>query len=68
MKYENKNQLIRDLEDEVNMNRAGCVCSPRHVKVMCRRIIQENEWKISRLNRGKSIDNLPTTKYCSVLK
>lgn len=68
MKTENKNQLIRELEDEINMNRAGCMCSPRHVKLRCRQVIQENEWKISRLNKGKSIDNMPSTKYCKMLK
>lgn len=68
MKNESKAQTIRELEEEIDMYRAGCFCSPRHVKVRCRKQIQENEWKISRLKRGKSIDVVPSTKYCSEMK
>jgi len=67
MKYNRVNK-IRELEDEIAMNMKGTTCAPRHVKVRCRQIIQENYWKISRLKKNKSIDNVPSTVYFSKMK
>ena len=64
----NKVNKIRELEDEIAMNMKGTTCAPRHVKVRCRQIIQENYWKISRLKKNKSIDNVPSTVYFSKMK
>jgi hypothetical protein len=56
-------QMIREAEDEKTIQQNGTTCSPRHVKRYCRNRMMELDWRISRLQRKKSIDNLPSTVY-----
>jgi hypothetical protein len=65
MKYneQNKLQMIREAEDELSILQNGISCSPKHVKRYCRNRTMYLNWKISRLQRNKSIENFPTTIY-----
>lgn len=62
-KYPMKNQMIRELEDEIALNMRGCYCAPYHVKVSCRERVALLKWQISRIMKDKSIDVVPSTMY-----
>jgi hypothetical protein len=66
MKYneQQKANIIREAEDEIAVLQNGIICSPRHVKRYCRNRIMYLNWVISRVSKGLSFDNVPSTIYC----
>jgi len=58
-----KTQMIREAEDEINVLRNGITCAPKHVRRYCRNRIQYLTWVIARVSRNRSITNVPSTAY-----
>ena len=61
--YPMKSQMIRECAEEMAQLMKGTYCSPKFIKVMCRNRINYLKWKISRIQKDKSFDVVPSTVY-----
>ena len=61
MKYINKSQLIREIDDELALIDSGRTCCSRHIKILCRNRTNYLKWKMNRIEKDKDFDNPPST-------
>lgn len=61
--YAMKNQMLKECEDEISQLMKGTYCSQKFIKLMCRNKINYLRWKISRIQKDKSFDVVPSTVY-----
>ena len=66
MKYIGKDTMLKEIDEEIAINLAGCNCASKHVKVICRNRVNYLTWVSSRIMRDLPYDNVPSTK--TVLK
>ena len=62
-KYPMKNQMIREIEDELALLQNGRNCCSAHVKISCRNRCEYLNWKMNRIMKDKDFDNPPSTMY-----
>lgn len=56
-----KNQMIREIEEELALIDSGRTCCSYHVKVICRNRTTYLKWKMNRIEKDMDFDVVPST-------
>ena len=57
--YGQKNQTLREIEEEIAGLMGGYSCCSKYIKLMCRNRIRLLEWQRSRIEKDLDINNPP---------